>query len=60
MINSFTIDENKQCYLNGQEIKNVLNIDIQNINATEFTEVVLTILVDSVNVKYKKIDVENK
>lgn len=50
---SFVIDENKHCFLNGQELRNVINVDIKNINATEMTEVVLTVLVKSVDVKYR-------
>lgn len=50
---SFVIDENNHCFLNGQELRNVINADIKNINATEMTEVVLTVLVKSVDVKYK-------
>lgn len=53
MKNSFVIDENKKCFLNGQEIKNVINVDIKSINATTTTEVILTIDVNSVDVKYK-------
>ena len=53
MENSFVIDENKKCFLNGQEIKNVINVDIKSINATTTTEVILTIDVNSVDVKYK-------
>lgn len=53
MDTSFVIDENKHCFLNGQELRNVINADIKNINATEMTEVVLTVLVKSVDVKYK-------
>lgn len=54
MEHTFVIDENKRCYLNGQELKNVLNVDIKNINAVESTEVVITVDVKSVDVKYKK------
>ncbi len=53
MENSFVIDESKKCFLNGQEIKNVINVDIKSINATTTTEVILTIDVNSVDVKYK-------
>ncbi len=53
MKNSFVIDESKKCFLNGQEIKNVINVDIKSINATTTTEVILTIDVNSVDVKYK-------
>lgn len=52
--NSFVIDENKRCFLNGQELKNVVNVDIKNINAIETTEVVITIDVRSVDIRYKK------
>lgn len=55
MENSFIIDENKRCFLNGQELKNVVNVDIKNINAIETTEVVITAVVKSIDVKYRGI-----
>lgn len=51
--NSFIIDENKKCFLNGQELTNVTNVDIKNINALDITEVVITVAVKSIDVKYK-------
>lgn len=53
MENSFIIDENKKCFLNGQELTNVINVDIKNINALDITEVVITVAVKSIDVKYK-------
>lgn len=53
MENSFVIDENKRCYLNGQELNKVVNVDIKNINAIKSTEVTITVDVDSIDVKYK-------
>lgn len=53
MENSFIIDENKRCFLNGQELTNVTNVDIKNINALDITEVVITVAVKSIDVKYK-------
>nr|WP_294665436.1 hypothetical protein [uncultured Ruminococcus sp.] len=53
MENSFIIDENKKCFLNGQELTNVTNVDIKNINALDITEVVITVAVKSIDVKYK-------
>lgn len=53
MENSFIIDENKKCFLNGQELTNVINVDIKNINALDRTEVVITVAVKSIDVKYK-------
>lgn len=55
MKNSFVIDENKNCFLNGQKLENVLNVDIKNINAIETPEVTITVAVKSVDVKYKSI-----
>lgn len=53
MENSFIIDENKKCFLNGQELTNVINVDIKNINALDITEVVITVAVKSIDVKHK-------
>lgn len=52
-LRKFEIDDSKRCFLNGVEIKNVLNVDIRNINPTESAEVVLTVAVDEIDVKYK-------
>ncbi len=53
MEHNFIIDENRKCYINGQEIENVFNVDIKNISATGTITVILTVDVDSVDVKYK-------
>lgn len=53
MEHNFIIDENRKCYINGQEIENVFNVDIKNISATGIITVLLTVDVDSVDVKYK-------
>ncbi len=53
MESTFVIDENKKCFLNGQELNNVINVDINNISATTKTEVVITVGVNSVDIKYK-------
>ena len=55
MENSFIIDENKRCFLNGQELTNVTNVDIKNINALDITEVVITVAVKNIDVKYKSL-----
>lgn len=55
METTFVIDESKNCFLNGQKLKNVVNVDIKNINAIETTEVVITVTVKSVDVKYRSI-----
>ena len=52
MKDSFVIDENKKCFLNGQELKNVTSVDIKNINATQRTEITITVDVSSIDVKY--------
>lgn len=55
MESSFVIDENKRCFLNGQELTTVTNVDIKNINALDTTEVVLTVAVKNIDVKYKSL-----
>lgn len=55
MESSFVIDENKRCFLNGQELTTVTNVDIKNINALDTTEVVLTVAVKNIDVKYRSL-----
>lgn len=55
MGNSFLIDNQKKCYLNGQELKDVLNVDLKNINAMNDMEVTITLHVDNIDVKFKGI-----
>ena len=53
MKDSFVIDENQRCFLNGVAIDNVLKVDIKNINPIEKAEVVLTVSVDEIDIKHK-------
>lgn len=61
MESSFVIDENKRCFLNGQELTNVTNVDINNINAIDTTEIVITVAVKRIDVKYTvRLKIEQK